>query len=178
MTNTTNNTQSPIDSGQARWDVRSEILNWANITYRYHRKRQWFFDLCDKVTQSASIVMGLSLFGKTVQDHLPYVGFSIACLGVMALVFTYADRKQCHRELADLSRELAGEIAPIVDAQLTDKLITHWERIRTKIELREPPTLKTLAAKCEWEQACVEGHEDIAKKLKVSPFAQLFMHFF
>lgn len=177
MSNTNNATTTvPTDPSQARWELRSEILNWANITYRYHRKRQWFFELCDKVTQSASIIMGLSLFGKTVQDHLPYVGFSIACLGVMALVFAYSDRKHCHRDLADQARKLAGDISAVRDAQLSDENIAHWERIRTDIDLREPPNLKTLVAKCEWEQACAEGH--LTHCPKPCLLRQLHMHFF
>lgn len=176
----TENTPAPLpkpaDQGQLRWNARSEILNWAYITYRYHRKRQWFFDLCDKVTQAASVIMGLAVFGKPVQDHLPALGITIASLGVLALVFGYADRKQCHREIADLARQLAGEIAAVLDAQLSDADLARWELRRTDIDVREPPNLKTLVEKCEWEQACAEGYPDL--KQKPCWLRQLHMHFF
>lgn len=171
-------TETPIkDPGQARWDDRSELLNWAYITYRYHRKRQWFFDLCDKVTQAASVIVGLAVVsGKTVSDYLPVIGFAIAALGVLALVFGYSERKQSHRDIAEKARQLAGLIQPVRDADLTDDLIIQWEGMRTKIDILEPPNLKTLVAKCEWEQAIAEGHRN---HVQCPPWwRQLHMHFF
>lgn len=176
MTETTLDT--PItDPWQARWDYRSELLNWAYITYRYHRKRQWFFDLCDKLTQAASVVVGLAVVsGKTMSDYLPVIGFAIAALGVLALVFGYSERKQTHRDIADKARQLAGDIQPVPDAELTSELLIKWEGLRTGIDVLEPPNLKTLVAKCEWEQAVAEGHKDHARR--PAWWQQLHMHFF
>ncbi|MEB5967342.1 hypothetical protein [Comamonas testosteroni] len=161
------------------WDERSEILNWANITYRYHRKRQWFFDLCDKVTQGASVIVGLVVVsGKTVADHAPLVGFSIAACGVLALVFGYADRKQAHKEIAEKARKLGGEIQPIRNADITIAMLIKWEGQRTEIDISEPPNLPTLVAVCEWEEACVQSHVQPADRPKrPCLLARLHMHF-
>ena len=158
------------------WDRRCEQLNWANITYRYHRKRQWFFDLVDKLTQVAAVGGGVAVAGKTVNDYLPVVGGIIAFTGLLPLVFGYGDKRQCHKELAEMAIQMAGDIESVPARDLTEERVCAWEKTRTTINLREPANLKTLVAKCEWEQAVVEGHRDHTPRPEW--WQQAHMHFF
>lgn len=141
------------------WGRRCEQLNWSNITYRYHRKRQRFFDVVDKLTQVAAVGGGVAVAGKTLPDHMPAVGWFIAFTGLLTLVFGYGEKRQCHKELAEMAIQMAGDIESIPACQLTEEIVCAWEKTRTTISLREPASLKTLVAKCEWEQAVAEGRQ-------------------
>ena len=161
---------------QEVWRRRCVMLNWAGLTYRYHRKRQRFFDVMDKLTQAAAVGGGVAVAGKTLPDNLPLVGGLIAFTGLLALVYGYGDKRQCHKELAEQAIQLAGAIESLPVRQLTEDQGCAWERVRTTIDLREPPNLKTLVSKCEWEQAVADGHPNhVARPGWLS---QLHMHFF
>ena len=80
------------------------------------------------------------------------------------------------KELAEQAIQLAGAIESLPVRQLTEDQVCAWERVRTTIDLREPPNLKTLVSKCEWEQAVADGHPNhVARPGWLS---QLHMHFF
>lgn len=102
---------------------------------------------------------GVAVAGKTLPDNLPLVGGFIAFTGLLALVYGYQDKRQCHKELAEQAIQLAGAIESLPVRQLTEDRVCAWERVRTTIDLREPPNLKTLVSKCEWEQAVADGRE-------------------
>lgn len=159
----------------AAWKRRCELLNWGGITYRYHRKRQRFFDVVDKLTQVAAVGGGVAVAGKTLSDLLPLVGGAVAFTGLLALVFGYGDKRQCHKELAEQAMELVGEINSCPVRELTDVQVCTWERMRAAIDLKEPPGLKTLVWKCEYEQAVADGHPNHVPP--VPWYHQAHMHF-
>jgi hypothetical protein len=161
---------------QAVWARRCEMLNWAGITYRYHRKRQRFFDVMDKLTQAAAVGGGVAVAGRTLPDNLPLVGGLIAFTGLLALVYGYGDKRQCHKELAEQAIQLAADVQSLPVRQVTEVQLGVWERVRASIDLREPPNLKTLVSKCEWEQALAEGHKDHVARPKW--WHEAHMHFF
>ena len=158
------------------WTRRCEQLNWAHITYRYHRKRQRFFDIADKLTQVVAVGGGVAVAGKTLTDHMPLVGGLIAFAGLLTLVFGYGDKRQCHKELAELSIQMAGAIESLPAVDMTEASVCDWERMRTNISLREPASLKTLVDKCEWEQAVAEGH--LNHKARPKWYEEAHMHVF
>ena len=176
------------------WGRRYEQLNWAHITYRYHRKRQRFFDVVDKLTQVAAVGGGVAVAGKTLPEHIPELGWFIAFTGLLTLVFGYSDKRQCHKELAEMAIQMAGDIESVPARDLTEEIVCAWEKTRTTISLREPASLKTLVAKCEWEQAVAEGRqpaffpktrkgetvpEEQKKWLRCPPlWQQIYMHIF
>lgn len=167
---------SPSDvEFESLWNRRHDLLNWARITYRYHRKRQRFFDVMDKLTQAAAVGGGVAVAGKTLTDELPLVGGAIAFTGLLALVFGYGDKRQCHKELAEDAIQLVGDIEGLPIRDLNEDHICVWERLRATIDLREPPCLKTLVLKCEYEQAVSEGHPNHVEP--VPWWRQLHMHF-
>jgi hypothetical protein len=158
------------------WACRCELLNWARITYRYHRKRQKFFDMADKLTQVAAVTGGVAVLGKTVSEYLPWIGGGISLVGLLALVFGYSDKRQCHKEIAERANRLTGDICSLSINALDEKQISVWERVRAEIDLSEPPNLKTLVQKCEWEQAVADGHPNHTKEPRW--WQQAHMHFF
>ena len=128
MTETTNDASSSApgidDQVYAdHWRRRHEVYSLTLITARYHRKRQRFFDLLTKLTQASTVMLGASLLGATVKDHLPLVASAISGLGLLALVFGYGDRKQAHKELADSVSQLTARIEDIPFSKVTDDLL-------------------------------------------------------
>jgi predicted alpha/beta hydrolase family esterase len=154
-----NTVTTPSDEHwQTLWTRRCDALYKANITARYHRRRQRFFDLLDKATKAATVLLGASLLGESVKAHLPLVASAISGLGLLALVFGYGDRKQAHKELAEAALQLIARIEEVPTANLTDALTTQWLADHSRLNSREPPALKTLVILCEREQATANGH--------------------
>lgn len=152
---------------------RHALVYNTKLGLLYHRKRERFFDLCDKTTKSLTVVLGASLLASYLKDAAPLVGASVSALGLLALVFGYTDRKQRHKELAESFAllqarvEAAGELAQ--DAQLNQ-----WHSELHQLNAKEPPALGTLVVLCQNEIAIAEGHRDHV--VPVNPYKQLFAH--
>jgi hypothetical protein len=146
------------------WNRRHSVLHRTYVTYRYHRRRQRFFDLADKSTKAMTVLLGASLMGDFVKQNLPFFASAISGLGLMALVFGYGERKQTHKELAETSMQLIAKIEETTTKQLTDEKAGHWEAELARLNSREPPALKTLVIICEHEQSTAMGHPDLVKR--------------
>lgn len=144
----------------ALWASRCEVLHRCGVTYRYHRRRQRFFDLLDKGTKSATVLLGASLLGDTVKLHIPLVASAISGLGLLALVFGYGDRKQAHKDLAEQTMQLAGRIEELPFSKVSSELAGQWAAEFSRLNAKEPPALRTLVILCEHEQATASGHPD------------------
>lgn len=148
----------------ALWQERHGLLHAAMVSYRYHRYRQRFFDLIDKLTKAATVMLGATLLGAWFKDQAPLFASLISGLGLMSLVFAYGDRKQSHKELSEGFMDLAGKIEGLPAKLLNDTVIAQWNLDAAKLSAKEPPTLKTLALICEYEQAVAEGQEENVKR--------------
>jgi hypothetical protein len=137
---------------------RDVVLYKSYVTYRYHRRRQRFFDLADKGTKAATVLLGASLLGNFVKDQLPYIASAISGLGLMALVFGYSERKQSHKELAELTMQFISKVEEATPDELTDAIVGKWDAEFARLNSREPPALKTLVIICEHEQSAAIGH--------------------
>jgi hypothetical protein len=142
------------------WNRRCAVHNRLYVSYRYHRRRQRFFDLLDKGTKSATVLLGASLLGETVRLNVPLVASGISGLGLLALVFGYGERKQTHKELAEMCMQFIGKIEQATPEQIEASIVGEWEAEFARINAKEPPALKTLVIICEYEQAVAEGHKD------------------
>jgi len=143
---------------ETAWKGRCAALHVAHVTLRYHRRRQRFFDLLDKGTKAATVLLGASLLGQQFQKALPLVASAISGLGLLALVFGYGDRKQAHKELAEQAALLAAKIEELPLAKLDDAAVRSWQAEQLRLDAKEPPALRTLVEICEWEEACRAGH--------------------
>lgn len=148
----------------ALWRERHGLLHAAMVSYRYHRYRQRFFDLIDKLTKAATVMLGATLLGTWFKEQAPLFASLISGLGLMSLVFSYGDRKQSHKELSEGFMDLAGKIEGLPAKSLSDTVIAQWNLDVAKLSSKEPPTLKTLALICHYEQAVAEGKGESAKR--------------
>lgn len=148
----------------ALWAQRCAVLHRAWVQVRYHRRRQRFFDLLDKVTKSATVVLGASLLGQYFQPYLPWSATAITSLGLLALVFGYGDRKQQHKELAEQAAAVIAAIELVPVGALTDSCVAAWGSEYARLCAKAPPPLKSLSLICEAEQAAADGHPDHVTK--------------
>lgn len=146
------------------WRRRSDVVYNSYVTYRYHRKRQRFFDLADKATKAITVILGFSLLGDFLKTQLPYIASTISGLGLMALVFGYSERKQTHKELAEAAMRLIERIDETAMSTLTEQNAGQWEAELARLNSREPPALKTLVILCEYEQSTALGYPDRIKR--------------
>lgn len=152
--------ESKVAPGKSAWDRRWDVHHKCYVTYRYHRRRQRFFDIFDKVTKSLTVVLGASLLGHTVSSSLPLIASAISCLGLLALVFSYSDRKQSHKELAEAAMGLVAKIDELPHSEIDHAKAGLWESELARLNAKEPPALKTLVIICEREQCIADGHQD------------------
>jgi hypothetical protein len=142
------------------WTSRWDVLHKSWVQLRYHRARQRFFDLADKTTKAVTVLLSATLFGQALKEHLPWVAGAISALGLLALVYTYSDRKQLHKELAEAAAKLIGDIEQVPAGALTPALVAGWRADFARLCAKAPPPLKTLTIMCEREQAISEGQPD------------------
>ena len=145
---------------KSSWDRRCKAHYCAMVGYRYHRKRQRFFDLLDKWTKALSVIAGASLLADPIKQHLPAVALSISAIGLLSLVFSYGDKKQSHKEVADAYALAVAKIEGLPTEQLTPALIALWDAEVTTLNAKEPPQLHLLVTVCEREQSIANGHPD------------------
>ena len=140
------------------WSQRSETLYQVMVSYRYHRKRQRFYDLLDKFTKALTVIAGASLLAEPIKRNLPIAAAVISSLGMLSLVFGFGDRKQLHKELAEAFAQLAAKIRGASVAALSPLQAAAWEAEAAVLDVKEPPQLKALVNICEREQSIANGH--------------------
>jgi hypothetical protein len=154
------------------WSRRHEVLYMAKLGFLYHRKRERFFDVCDKVTKSLTVVFGASLLAAEFRTITPLIGLSVSAISLLALVFGYTDKKQRHKELADAHMELQSKIEATGRTNFTEQDTNAWHSELAKLNIKEPPTLGTLVVICQNEIAIAEGKR--GSVVPISSFKMLF----
>ena len=153
------------------WKHRCDAHYKAMVSYRYHRKRQRFFDLLDKWTKALTVIAGASLLSEPIKQSVPVVALGISVIGLLSLVFGYGDRKQSHKELAESFANAVAKIEDTAHALLTPQLVASWNSDVSAIGAKEPPQLHALVTICEREQSIANGHPDHVPQL---PFIERF----
>ncbi|CAN7556373.1 hypothetical protein LJR074_004006 [Acidovorax sp. LjRoot74] len=165
---------TPGSSGD--WEKRLNTLHRAWVQVRYHRRRQRFFDFLDKGTKAITAVLGgASIVGSQLKEVGPLVGPSIALLSLISLVYTYSDRKQTHKELAEQFAGVVASIELTPESLESAEEVAKWASDYARIVAKCPPALKTLTIICEREQSISDG-----KRPTVDPpglLARLFSDF-
>lgn len=142
----------------AYWALRCGTLRNAWVQVRYHRRRQRFFDMVDKLTKVVTVVLGASLMGQYFVDVLPVMATAITAVGMLSLIFAYSDRKQQHKELAEQAANLVAAIEQVPVGELTPAKVAEWSAAYARLVAKSPPALKALSLICEQEQDVANGH--------------------
>lgn len=149
----------------ARWSRRHVLLFTLAVSYSYHRRRQRFFDLLDKLTKALTVLAGAAVQSAIVKNSLPLLGVAISALGLLSLVFGYGDRKQAHNELAETFMLLRAQVESVAQGAFTEVQLCGWESELQRLNAKEPPSLRALVTLCQNEQAVAYGHPDEVRPL-------------
>jgi hypothetical protein len=152
-------------------DRLHEVKYLAKLGFLYHRKRERFFDLADKITKSLTVLLGASLLAAFIKEYVPIVGAVVSSIGLLALVFGYTDKKQKHKELADAHADLQSKIETAGE-ECNAKMLSEWRSELQKLNAKEPPSLGTLVVVCQNEIAIAEGNP--SSVVRVSAYKQFF----
>lgn len=150
--------EAPRTAEDKAWADRWSALYKADTSARYHRRRQRFFDLADKLTKALTVLLGATLMGSMLKDSQPLAASLISSLSLLALVFAYSDRKQVHKELAEGFIKLIQQIEECPANELSEAKAAVWMAMAVALDAKEPPALKTLVTMCEHEASVAAGH--------------------
>jgi hypothetical protein len=158
------------------WNRRHSTVYRMELSSCYHRKRERFFDIADKLTKAIAIVGGSVAFANVANaSALAIAGITVALTSTLALVFGFADRAKRHSELARNFHQLEAEIVRRGERDFTEEDLNSWdERVRL-LEASEPPALDALVVVCQNEIAVAQGQKD--KVVPLPPYVRVLAHF-
>jgi hypothetical protein len=156
-TQTTTTTEAAIQVSDYLWQERFNTLYQVRLSALYHRKREGFYDLLDKLTKLAVIVGGSAVFANTSQSS--GIGIAVAVAGALSLVFDYAIKARNHAQLAHDYGLLEAGIEQTGERDFTEKDLNQWRSNLASLESKEPPTLTNLVKVCESELFAALGQK-------------------
>lgn len=139
------------------WKNRSDIVYKCQLSALYHRKRERFLSLLDKITNALALIAGASAMTEMLPStHSKAIaGAVVAFVTLPGIVFSWADKARSHALLASKFIALEADIegSGVLDANQLDKL---RERALL-LEMEEPPQLSALTRLCQNEIANALG---------------------
>ena len=168
--------QDTTEALLANWQERGELFENLQISLRYYRRREWFFDKCEKLCNSLTVVGGTAVVSQVLSGWPLALGIFIALSGILPLVFGFAEQRFLFRSLAMQTCEQIGEVeVHSALADVTDEWLESVKRAYAKLQTQEPPTLAILTLMCEQDHFVSRG---IHNKVKPIPFwVRVFAHF-
>lgn len=139
--------------------IRRNLLDGVQLSAIYHRKRERFLALCDKVSKIIALVSGSAAFSTFLKtaDAKAAAGLIVAAVTLPDLVFSWADRARLHGEFAQKYGNLEADIESVSTENLTDINLSEWKSSLSRIEAGEPPTLSALTRICQNQMALARG---------------------
>jgi hypothetical protein len=157
-------------------DAKTDALYGAQLSYKYHSKREYFFSVADRIDKVATLALGTVAFTKIapagIQD---YLGWAFGVVAIIALVFNFSERARQHNELATAFKMLEIKIEEVGISELSEKVVNQWKAEHLKIEINEPPVLCALVRICQNEMAGSKGAWTTIYPLKW--YQRLFAYF-
>lgn len=158
------------------WEKRYKIIYKCQLSTLYHRKRERFFSLLDKMTSALALIAGASAMSELLPtaELKALAGAVVAAVTMPNIVFSWADRA---RTYALLASKFVGLQATIEGAGILDDVqLNNFQEQALKLEMEEPPQLSTLTKLCQNEIAYAMGEKDSMTKLTF--FQRHFAQFF
>lgn len=158
------------------WTRRHSTIYRIELSSCYHRKRERFFDVADKLTKAFAIIGGSVAFANVANKcTLVIAGITVAVTSTLALVFGFADKAKRHSELARNFHELEAEIVRRGERSFTEEDLNMWdERVRL-LEASEPAALNALVVVCQNEIAVAQGQKE--KIIPLPSYVRVLAHF-
>lgn len=151
--------QSTLDESEYLWKARSDLLHRVEVSIRYHRKRERFFDWLDKWAKAIAIIGGSAALADIGgREVVQWAAAIIALTSTFSLVFAFSEKARLHADLAAQYGLLESSILRKGEREFRDDDLNEWSAKVRMIEMREPPILPTLARLCDEENRKARGH--------------------
>lgn len=157
--------------------MRHGVQYRVQLSTIYHRKRERFFALLDRLGKACALIAGTAVFSKLLlEDFKAYAGLFVAVVTLLSLVFSWADKARLHNELAQKFFQVQAAIAAAGERGFTEEQINLWKSQIHLIEVGEPPTLSGLVQLCQNQLAIAARDKDAFFPMKW--WKRWFVHFF
>jgi hypothetical protein len=161
-------TDQPLPGCEAD-DPAWPVLWAAQISSRYHARREAFFERWSRVTAATGVIFGstavASAFGdlKSLAPFIAFGGALVAAASAVDLVVGTATMARRHDDLRKRFLQLEAKIRATREPSEND--IVAWESERLIIEMDEPPRYVGLCLLCENELG--RANKDIGERTTV-----------
>lgn len=163
------------DEDQFLWEKRHWVKYGAELSALYHRKRERFYDLLDKLTKALAIAFSSAAVAAIMNPLWVQVfGSFVAISTTIGLVFGFAEKARRHSDLAAQFVRLEAEIAARGERDFEEDDLSRWEGRLREIEAAEPPTLGALVRLCQNQIA--RAHGDYEAVCPLSWWERLTVH--
>ena len=125
------------------WGERQYVQYRLDLSVRYHRKRERFFALCDRLSKAVSLIAGTAAFSTLLPDarDKSIAGLFVALGAMPALVLSWSDKARLHADLAQKFLALNAEIVKVGKRKFTEDQLNDWHSRVLGVEASAPPTL-------------------------------------
>jgi len=140
------------------WERRDALLHRAELSTRYHRKRERFFALLDKWDKIFTLLFGSAAFVQIISfDKYPLLAFPFVTFAIASLVFDFSENTRKHSDLASHFKMLESAIEAVGQRDFTETDLNTWSARICEIESGEPAIYNLLVRICQNEIARAKG---------------------
>lgn len=158
------NDQHPL-SPHPLFTRRHEIIYKIRLSTLYHRKRERFFDMVDKVVSSlvlTTATAAVTSFFQDVTGAEKTLSAMTACLSLIPVVFNPAQKARHHNQLTQSYCRLLAKCEQAGE-RWTEPQCNQFSAELIEISAAEPTPLTALVADCQNELAISYNEGPVAK---------------
>lgn len=153
----------PDAQADHEWGLRHDALYRCQLSTRYHRRRERFFDWMDRATSAIALIGGSAAFAAATAARLGVVqiaAIAVTSAAAISLVLGFADKARRHAALAESYKRIEAEILRAGDYDYTEQQINAWRARIAETEAGEPPALRSLIVLCQNDIAAAANQHD------------------
>ncbi|MBI1397089.1 MAG: hypothetical protein GC151_14020 [Betaproteobacteria bacterium] len=159
------------------WNVRHSIVYRAQLSNLYHRRRERFFSVLDRITKAIAVIGGsatmVQVTGACGSFASVTAGAVVSVTSLIGLVIGFSDLARKHSDLASQFKEVEARTVALGSGKRDE--LTRLQAELLEIERTEPPTLRTLIRIIQNEMAFAADQPDRATH--INWFRRMFAHF-
>ena len=127
------------------WGRRHRLMFTGELSQRYHRKRERFFALLDRLAKAVAVLGGTTAAARAMQgDAAVVAGLVVAVSSAFALVFAWGDAARRHGELAADFARLLSTVAAKGETTFQAKDMDEFESKLHELAAKEPAQMSAL----------------------------------
>ena len=127
------------------WKRRHDALYTVRMNRMYYRKREKFFEVCDRSIKAFSIIASsAALYRATNADSMSAILLGVVALNAVSLVFGLAERALRSSKLATDYAAIEASIASAGERAFTEADVTKWDADMSALGAHDPAGLRTL----------------------------------